>query len=88
MVMSDLMAALRRSGLDVTEAQVRWAIKTKRVPVPKRDGALRFKFGQQNLHSLIRFFQRPAAERRKNSRSRSDYDSEPHRRGTGSDEDF
>jgi hypothetical protein len=52
----DLMARLGERGLTVTEAQVRWAIRTGKVARPPLDGSLRFDFGDEHLNQLVAYF--------------------------------
>lgn len=57
MCLTDLLARLSNRGVEITEPQVRWAIKTGRISRPQLDGSLRFDFGDEHvsqLESLIR----------------------------------
>jgi len=56
MCMSELLTELIRNGLEVSEARVRWAIKTKKVTRPRVDGSLRFDFGEENVAELVQHF--------------------------------
>jgi hypothetical protein len=51
----DLMARIGERGLTVTEAQVRWAIRTGKVDRPPLDGSLRFDFGDEHLNQLLAY---------------------------------
>lgn len=66
MCLKDLLAALRREGLAVTEAKVRWAIVSGKIARPTLDGSLRFDFREQHLEDLRRLFDptRQGAEQR------------------------
>jgi len=52
----DLMTALLAQGLEVTEAQIRWAIKTGKVSRPPVDGSLRFDYGEQHVREILAHF--------------------------------
>lgn len=56
MCFREVMDELRRNGVDVTEAQIRWAIKTGRVSRPRVDGSLRFDFSAENVAELAAHF--------------------------------
>lgn len=56
MCLKDLLVTLHLDGIVVTEAKIRWAIKTGKVPQPPLDGSLRFNFGPQHLETLRRLF--------------------------------
>jgi hypothetical protein len=56
MCLKDLMAALRERGHKVTEAQIRWAIKSGKVSRPPLDGSLRFDFEGEHLHECCAYF--------------------------------
>jgi hypothetical protein len=64
MCLRDLLTALRGGGLEVTEAQIRWAIKTGKVARPPLDGSLRFAFGEEHLRQLREHFTRRSPGRR------------------------
>jgi hypothetical protein len=51
-----LFSALQRAGVEATESQVRWAIKTGRVSRPPLDGSLRFHFSNENVAELVAHF--------------------------------
>ena len=57
MCFGDLVHELRRHGISVTESQIRWAIKTGKVSRPDLDGSLRFKFSEENVSEIVRYFQ-------------------------------
>jgi len=63
MCLSELLRALRELGVDVTEAQVRWAIKSGRVTRPRLDGSLRFAFGPEHVHEIETYVSRPKPSR-------------------------
>jgi hypothetical protein len=56
MCLHDLIAALHERGVDVTETQIRWAIKSRKVTRPPLDGSLRFDFGEDHLHEITQYF--------------------------------
>jgi hypothetical protein len=49
MCWKELIRTLRKDGLDVTEAKVRWLITSGKVDRPPLDGSLRFKFNRRHL---------------------------------------
>ena len=49
MTFGEVMNVLRARGIDVTEPQIRWAIRTGKVGRPRVDGSLRFDFSQPNI---------------------------------------
>ena len=51
-----LLDELRRSGVEATEAKIRWAIKTGRVTRPRVDKSLRFDFNRENVAELASYF--------------------------------
>lgn len=57
MLMSDLMAAIRAKGISITEARVRFAFKTGKLPQPKMNSAHHFTFAQEDIDRVIRFFE-------------------------------
>lgn len=67
MCLKDLLKRLRHEGVNVTEAQIRWAINSGNVTRPPLDGSLRFVFGEEHVVELRRWF-----ERRKMPQSNSD----------------
>jgi hypothetical protein len=73
MCLRDLMAALRERGLEVTETQIRWAIKSKRLSRPPLDGSLRFDFGPQHVEEICAYFAR-------RSGPQEEHDDEQHRK--------
>lgn len=52
MCLTDLLTLLRSRGTEVTEPQVRWAIKTGKISRPPLDGSLRFEFGEVHVLQL------------------------------------
>lgn len=56
MCLKELMEELRRSGIKVSETQVRWAIKSGRVLRPRVDGSNRFDFREENIAELASHF--------------------------------
>lgn len=56
MCLRDLLDALRRDGVSVTEPQIRWAITSGKIERPPLDGSLRFNFGEQHLYQLRQLF--------------------------------
>ena len=62
MCLKDLMAVLCKLGHVVTEAQIRWAIKSGKVTRPPLDGSLRFDFGEQHVREYCTYFGRGAGE--------------------------
>ncbi len=56
MCFGDLVNELKRHGISVTESQIRWAIKTGKVSRPEMDASLRFKFSEQNVSEIVRYF--------------------------------
>lgn len=56
MCLKELMDELRRAGVDVSESQIRWALRTGRVSRPRVDGSLRFDFTAENVADLAAYF--------------------------------
>jgi len=52
----DVVTALRQLGIDATESQIRWAIKTEKVSRPPLDGSLRFAFSEQHVAEIRTYF--------------------------------
>jgi len=52
----DLLEELSRRGLSVTESQVRWALRTGKLPRPKRDGSQRFVYTEHDVERITRLF--------------------------------
>jgi len=50
----DILTLLHNEGIDVTEAQLRWLIKSRRVSRPQLDGSLRFDFRPENVAEIRR----------------------------------
>ena len=61
MVFSDLLRHLKQHGLNISEGQIRWAIRQGKISRPPLDGSLRFQFSEENLAELVTYFtDRPA----------------------------
>jgi hypothetical protein len=60
--LKDLMVVLQGLGHVVTEAQIRWAIKSGKVSRPSLDGSLRFNFGEQHVREFCSYFNRESCE--------------------------
>ncbi len=56
MVLSEFLAELQRRGVDTSETQIRWAIRTNRVARPRIDGAHRFDFSDANVAEIAAYF--------------------------------
>jgi hypothetical protein len=56
MCFRDLVKVLRARGVEATESQLRWAIKTGKVSRPPLDGSLRFRFTGSNVEELLAHF--------------------------------
>jgi hypothetical protein len=56
MCLRDLLTALKMRGIEVTESQIRWAIKSGQVSRPPLDGSLRFNFDEDHLREITTFF--------------------------------
>lgn len=56
MCLKELMDELRRAGVEVSESQIRWALRTGRVSRPRVDGSLRFDFTAENIADLVSYF--------------------------------
>ena len=52
----DLLEAIRERGLDVTETQIRWAISSRKISRPPRDGSLRIVFNNGHVDELVAYF--------------------------------
>ena len=52
----DLLEELRRRGIRVTENRVRWALRSGKLPRPRRDGSQRFVYTEEDIERLIRLF--------------------------------
>jgi hypothetical protein len=61
MPLSEVLTALHDRGVQVSEPAIRWAIKTRKVSRPQKDGSGRFDFSGQNLKELVDHFSAPAA---------------------------
>lgn len=53
---SELLRDLRQHGIDVSEARIRFAIKTGKVSRPRVDGSLRFVFSDENVAEIATHF--------------------------------
>jgi len=49
MCFAEFLDELVRQGIDLTEMQIRWAIRTKRVDPPPKDGSGRYAWGDRQL---------------------------------------
>ena len=58
MVISEVLAMLRQTGPEVSESQIRWAIKTNKISRPRLDGSLRFDFSEANVAEIAAHFRR------------------------------
>lgn len=56
MCFRDLIAALHRAGVSVTDSQVRWAITSDKINRPPLDGSLRLIFTREHLQQLKTLF--------------------------------
>ncbi len=56
MCLKELMDELRRAEADVSESQIRWAIKTGKVSRPRVDGSFRFDFSEENVAEIVTHF--------------------------------
>lgn len=56
MCLRELMDELRRTGVTISETQIRWAIKTGKVSRPRVDGSHRFDFTDENVAELAAHF--------------------------------
>lgn len=56
MCLKELKDELRRVEADVSESQIRWAIKTGKVSRPRVDGSLRFDFTDENVAEIVSHF--------------------------------
>lgn len=52
MCFRDLIQALNTEGIDLSESQVRWALRTGKIDRPQMDGSLRFVFSQDHVEQL------------------------------------
>lgn len=52
MCLKDLITALHREGVTISDSQIRWAIASGKVSRPPLNGSLRFIFGQDRLKQL------------------------------------
>ncbi len=56
MCLKELLDELKRRGVQATESQIRWAIRTGKVTRPRVDGSFRFDFTEANLADLAEHF--------------------------------
>ena len=56
MCLKELMDELRRAGTEVSETQIRWAIKTGKLSRPRIDGSHRFDFSFENVAEIVTHF--------------------------------
>ena len=56
MCYSELIDELRRRGIDVTESQIRWAIKSGKVSRPPLNKGLNFVFGEEHVEQFVQLF--------------------------------
>ena len=56
MCFSELLRDLRQQGIEVSEARIRFAIKTGKVSRPRVDGSLRFDFSDENVAEIAAHF--------------------------------
>ncbi len=61
MCLKELMDELRRAEADVSESQIRWAIKTGKVSRPRVDGSFRFDFSEENVAEIVAHFAKSEA---------------------------
>ena len=62
MCFRDLVDELNRLGVSVSDARIRWAIKTGKVSRPPLDGSLRFNFAAEHVGELAEHFQKRTRE--------------------------
>ncbi len=55
---SELLRDLRQQGIEVSEARIRFAIKTGKVSRPRVDGSFRFDFTEENVAEIAALFAR------------------------------
>ena len=53
---SELLQDLRDNGIEVSEARIRFAIKSEKVSRPRIDGSLRFDFSEENVAEIVAHF--------------------------------
>lgn len=56
MVLSELLDWLEKMGLKPTERQIRFAVSSKRVPKPRKNGAGMFVFSDDDANKIARYF--------------------------------
>ncbi len=61
MVLSEFLSAMRLQGASPSETQLRWAIKTGKLPRPRMDAAHRFDFTQADVDLAATFFRERSA---------------------------
>ena len=57
MCLKDFRKVLRKRGLNLTEAQIRWALTSGKIARPPLDGSLRFQFTTEHVQRLIELFE-------------------------------
>ena len=57
MCFSEFLDELTRQGIDLTEMQVRWAIRTRKIDRPPRDGSGRYVYGSEQVRQLQQLYQ-------------------------------
>ena len=62
MCLKDLLKALHRDGIAVTEPQIRYAIISGKVDRPPLDGSLRFVFNEAHIAQLRTLFDKSQKE--------------------------
>ena len=61
MCFAEFLDELTRQGIDLTEMQVRWAIRTRKIDRPPRDGSGRYVYGPQHIEQLQQLYQKRRA---------------------------
>lgn len=56
MCYGDVLKMLNQEGLEVTNAQLRWAITSGKISRPALDGSLRFDFREEHVAELREYF--------------------------------
>ena len=64
MGLTDLMKKLKQDGVQISESQIRWAIRTGAMSRPPMDGSLNFEFGPQNVQEIVELANRTKSRRR------------------------
>jgi len=64
MVLSEFFQALRDRGLNITDTQYRFAVKSNRIPKPRLDASHRFDFTAEDVNKTVEYFaNRPTRQR-------------------------